>query len=173
MLILSTFEMLYLKREEKKKKTLCLDLLYLSFSMCFVELILVWQYFKSETGNKMERCPKSFYTGNKEDISDMWEPCYRFRDTTVSWSAWAVQRNFVSAWNESLHAVKLTLLCVLCLGYPGQDFDWADYLKQCGAEAAPQSCFPSVRFSCRKASFLLGKLYVWFQLEEPLCMFLN
>ncbi|NXH20169.1 SMBT1 protein, partial [Bucco capensis] len=28
-------------------------------------------------------------------------------------------------------------------GYPGQDFDWADYLKQCGAEAAPQSCFPS------------------------------
>ncbi|NXN91578.1 SMBT1 protein, partial [Rhinopomastus cyanomelas] len=26
-------------------------------------------------------------------------------------------------------------------GYPGQDFDWADYLKQCGAEAAPQSCF--------------------------------
>ncbi|XP_058669144.1 scm-like with four MBT domains protein 1 [Ammospiza caudacuta] len=27
-------------------------------------------------------------------------------------------------------------------GYPGQDFDWADYLKQCGAEAAPQSCFP-------------------------------
>ncbi|NWY28272.1 SMBT1 protein, partial [Pheucticus melanocephalus] len=26
--------------------------------------------------------------------------------------------------------------------YPGQDFDWADYLKQCGAEAAPQSCFP-------------------------------
>lgn len=30
------------------------------------------------------------------------------------------------------------------LGYPGQDFDWADYLKQCGAEAAPQSCFPCV-----------------------------
>ncbi|NXC64505.1 SMBT1 protein, partial [Aleadryas rufinucha] len=29
-------------------------------------------------------------------------------------------------------------------GYPGQDFDWADYLKQCGAEAAPQSCFPSL-----------------------------
>ncbi|XP_071611745.1 scm-like with four MBT domains protein 1 [Heliangelus exortis] len=27
-------------------------------------------------------------------------------------------------------------------GYPGQDFDWADYLKQCGAEAAPQTCFP-------------------------------
>nr|KAF6421188.1 Scm like with four mbt domains 1 [Molossus molossus] len=30
-------------------------------------------------------------------------------------------------------------------GYPGQDFDWADYLKQCGAEAAPQRCFPEVR----------------------------
>lgn len=27
-------------------------------------------------------------------------------------------------------------------GYQGQDFDWADYLKQCGAEAAPQRCFP-------------------------------
>ncbi|KAF6101073.1 Scm like with four mbt domains 1 [Phyllostomus discolor] len=27
-------------------------------------------------------------------------------------------------------------------GYSGQDFDWADYLKQCGAEAAPQRCFP-------------------------------
>ncbi|KPP78694.1 scm-like with four MBT domains protein 1-like, partial [Scleropages formosus] len=29
-------------------------------------------------------------------------------------------------------------------GYQGQDFDWADYLKQCGAEAAPQHCFPPV-----------------------------
>ncbi|KAJ8409396.1 hypothetical protein AAFF_G00235940 [Aldrovandia affinis] len=28
-------------------------------------------------------------------------------------------------------------------GYQGQDFDWADYLKQCGAEAAPQHCFPA------------------------------
>ncbi|XP_036389742.1 scm-like with four MBT domains protein 1 [Megalops cyprinoides] len=28
-------------------------------------------------------------------------------------------------------------------GYEGQDFDWADYLKQCGAEAAPQHCFPT------------------------------
>ncbi|XP_048878472.1 scm-like with four MBT domains protein 1 isoform X3 [Brienomyrus brachyistius] len=27
-------------------------------------------------------------------------------------------------------------------GYQGQDFDWADYLKQCGTEAAPQHCFP-------------------------------
>uniref|UniRef100_A0A673ZRP9 Scm like with four mbt domains 1 n=1 Tax=Salmo trutta TaxID=8032 RepID=A0A673ZRP9_SALTR len=29
-------------------------------------------------------------------------------------------------------------------GYQGQDFDWADYLKQCEAEAAPQNCFPTV-----------------------------
>uniref|UniRef100_A0A6Q2XFT6 SAM domain-containing protein n=1 Tax=Esox lucius TaxID=8010 RepID=A0A6Q2XFT6_ESOLU len=28
-------------------------------------------------------------------------------------------------------------------GYQGQDFDWADYLKQCEAEAAPQNCFPT------------------------------
>nr|XP_029539135.1 scm-like with four MBT domains protein 1 isoform X2 [Oncorhynchus nerka] len=27
-------------------------------------------------------------------------------------------------------------------GYKGQDFDWAYYLKQCGAEGAPESCFP-------------------------------
>uniref|UniRef100_A0A8C7VAQ9 SLED domain-containing protein n=1 Tax=Oncorhynchus mykiss TaxID=8022 RepID=A0A8C7VAQ9_ONCMY len=27
-------------------------------------------------------------------------------------------------------------------GYQGQDFDWAYYLKQCGAEGAPESCFP-------------------------------
>ncbi|XP_077120607.1 scm-like with four MBT domains protein 2 isoform X2 [Ranitomeya variabilis] len=26
-------------------------------------------------------------------------------------------------------------------GYPEQDFDWADYQKQCGAEAAPHTCF--------------------------------
>uniref|UniRef100_A0A674NRL0 Scm like with four mbt domains 1 n=1 Tax=Takifugu rubripes TaxID=31033 RepID=A0A674NRL0_TAKRU len=29
-------------------------------------------------------------------------------------------------------------------GYQGPDFDWADYLKQCEAEAAPQNCFPTV-----------------------------
>ncbi|XP_061583864.1 scm-like with four MBT domains protein 1 isoform X2 [Cololabis saira] len=28
-------------------------------------------------------------------------------------------------------------------GYRGSDFDWADYLKQCEAEAAPQHCFPT------------------------------
>ncbi|NXA47876.1 SMBT2 protein, partial [Nothocercus julius] len=32
-------------------------------------------------------------------------------------------------------------------GYSGQDFDWADYQKQCGAEAAPQLCFRNTSFS--------------------------
>lgn len=49
------------------------------------------------------------------------------------------------------------VLCVLCglvadgsflfcppAGYSGQDFDWADYQKQCGAEAAPHLCFRNV-----------------------------
>uniref|UniRef100_A0AAV2M984 SLED domain-containing protein n=1 Tax=Knipowitschia caucasica TaxID=637954 RepID=A0AAV2M984_KNICA len=30
-------------------------------------------------------------------------------------------------------------------GHQGPDFDWADYLKQCGAEAAPEHCFPTVQ----------------------------
>uniref|UniRef100_A0A8C4EHC3 SLED domain-containing protein n=1 Tax=Dicentrarchus labrax TaxID=13489 RepID=A0A8C4EHC3_DICLA len=30
-------------------------------------------------------------------------------------------------------------------GYEGQDFDWADYLKQSGTEAAPDTCFPDNR----------------------------
>lgn len=30
-------------------------------------------------------------------------------------------------------------------GYEAQDFDWADYLKQSGTEAAPDACFPDVR----------------------------
>uniref|UniRef100_A0A674P8A4 Scm like with four mbt domains 1 n=1 Tax=Takifugu rubripes TaxID=31033 RepID=A0A674P8A4_TAKRU len=31
-------------------------------------------------------------------------------------------------------------------GYQGPDFDWADYLKQCEAEAAPQNCFPTDQY---------------------------
>lgn len=31
-------------------------------------------------------------------------------------------------------------------GYQGHDFDWADYLKQSGTEAAPDTCFPDVSF---------------------------
>uniref|UniRef100_A0A8C4YVP0 Scm like with four mbt domains 2 n=1 Tax=Gadus morhua TaxID=8049 RepID=A0A8C4YVP0_GADMO len=30
-------------------------------------------------------------------------------------------------------------------GYAGQDFDWADYLKHSGTEAAPDTCFPDNR----------------------------
>ncbi|KAM7367338.1 hypothetical protein PAMP_015247 [Pampus punctatissimus] len=30
-------------------------------------------------------------------------------------------------------------------GYEGQDFDWADYLKHSGTEAAPDACFPDTR----------------------------
>lgn len=36
-----------------------------------------------------------------------------------------------------------TLFCCSA-GYSGQDFDWADYQKQCGAEAAPHLCFRNV-----------------------------
>lgn len=43
----------------------------------------------------------------------------------------------------------LSLYSIFChiswlSGYQGPDFDWADYLKQCEAEAAPQQCFPDV-----------------------------
>lgn len=74
-------------------------------------------------------------------------------------------------WVVCSHAVKLTPLPFIHLGYPGQDFDWADYLKQCGAEAAPQSCFPSVRFSCRQMSLLLCEWHCWFQGKEPFACF--
>uniref|UniRef100_A0AAZ3Q724 SAM domain-containing protein n=1 Tax=Oncorhynchus tshawytscha TaxID=74940 RepID=A0AAZ3Q724_ONCTS len=36
-------------------------------------------------------------------------------------------------------------------GYQGQDFDWADYLKQSEAEAAPQHCFPTSDHSFKEA----------------------
>uniref|UniRef100_A0AAR2JFR9 SAM domain-containing protein n=1 Tax=Pygocentrus nattereri TaxID=42514 RepID=A0AAR2JFR9_PYGNA len=48
-------------------------------------------------------------------------------------------------------------------GYQGQDFDWADYLKQCEAEAAPQHCFPSdPSDQCFKESMMLEAV-------NPLC----
>lgn len=37
-------------------------------------------------------------------------------------------------------------------GFQGQDFDWADYLKQSGTEAAPESCFPDVSSNRRRAT---------------------
>lgn len=52
-----------------------------------------------------------------------------------------------------LYLLLLPPICLLCppslfisthAGYQGPDFDWADYLKQCEAEAAPQHCFSTV-----------------------------
>uniref|UniRef100_A0A672JYR1 Scm like with four mbt domains 1 n=1 Tax=Sinocyclocheilus grahami TaxID=75366 RepID=A0A672JYR1_SINGR len=49
------------------------------------------------------------------------------------------------------------------LGFQGQDFDWADYLKQCEAEAAPQQCFPpDPSDQCIKESMMLEAV-------NPLC----
>ncbi|XP_076847146.1 scm-like with four MBT domains protein 1 isoform X2 [Brachyhypopomus gauderio] len=48
-------------------------------------------------------------------------------------------------------------------GYPAQDFDWAEYLKQCEAEAAPQHCFPvDPPDQCFKESMMLEAV-------NPLC----
>lgn len=44
--------------------------------------------------------------------------------------------------------LKNTVVLERPRGYEGQDFDWADYLKQSGTEAAPDTCFPDVRSSC-------------------------
>ncbi|XP_018603004.1 scm-like with four MBT domains protein 2 isoform X2 [Scleropages formosus] len=47
-------------------------------------------------------------------------------------------------------------------GYPGQDFDWADYLKQSSTEPAPEACFPEVRHS---RGFVKG---MWLEAVNPL-----
>ncbi|XP_028854141.1 scm-like with four MBT domains protein 1 isoform X2 [Denticeps clupeoides] len=48
-------------------------------------------------------------------------------------------------------------------GFQGQDFDWAHYLKQCGAEAAPENCFPAEQMDhCFKESSMLEAV-------DPLC----
>ncbi|XP_075929521.1 scm-like with four MBT domains protein 2 isoform X2 [Petromyzon marinus] len=39
-------------------------------------------------------------------------------------------------------SLKNGVPCTPPPGYEGQDFDWAEYLKSSGAEAAPGSCFP-------------------------------
>ncbi len=46
--------------------------------------------------------------------------------------------------------LSLYLICFFSMshflsGFESQDFDWADYLKHTGAEAAPDVCFPNVR----------------------------
>lgn len=43
-------------------------------------------------------------------------------------------------------------------GYEGQDFDWADYLKQGGTEAAPDAGFPDVRPAGSDAFFQTEKV---------------
>ncbi|XP_062401897.1 scm-like with four MBT domains protein 1 [Sardina pilchardus] len=49
------------------------------------------------------------------------------------------------------------------LGFQGQDFDWADYLKQHEAEAAPQQCFPpEPSDQCFKEAMMLEAV-------NPLC----
>ncbi|XP_053530101.1 scm-like with four MBT domains protein 1 isoform X2 [Ictalurus punctatus] len=48
-------------------------------------------------------------------------------------------------------------------GFQGQDFDWADYLKQCEAEPAPQHCFPSdPSDQCYRESMMLEAV-------DPVC----
>ncbi|XP_061108826.1 scm-like with four MBT domains protein 2 isoform X2 [Conger conger] len=47
-------------------------------------------------------------------------------------------------------------------GYQSQDFDWADYLKQSGTEAAPDACFPNMSNS---RGFSEG---VWLEVVNPL-----
>ncbi|GAB0175496.1 scm-like with four MBT domains protein 2 [Grus japonensis] len=40
-------------------------------------------------------------------------------------------------------------------GYSGQDFDWADYQKQCGAEAAPHLCFRNVSLQMPSPEYIV------------------
>ncbi|KAK7915432.1 hypothetical protein WMY93_011193 [Mugilogobius chulae] len=47
--------------------------------------------------------------------------------------------------------------------HQGADFDWADYLKQCGAEAAPQNCFPA-HVHVATVTRVKGQ-YMWLGLE--------
>lgn len=49
----------------------------------------------------------------------------------------------LSLWREAVAKSTFFLSCCPA-GYSGQDFDWADYQKQCGAEAAPHQCFRNV-----------------------------
>uniref|UniRef100_A0A9J8CNT1 Scm like with four mbt domains 2 n=1 Tax=Cyprinus carpio carpio TaxID=630221 RepID=A0A9J8CNT1_CYPCA len=44
-------------------------------------------------------------------------------------------------------------------GFESQDFDWADYLKHTGAEAAPDVCFPNSRGFCKD---------MWLEAVNPL-----
>ncbi|XP_061570308.1 scm-like with four MBT domains protein 2 isoform X1 [Cololabis saira] len=102
----------------------------------------------------------SFKTGMKLEMVSLWEQLQicpvsvtkvydevYFQVTLDDLSADAKPRSVVC------HAGSIGILPVQwCLkngmaqerprGYEGHDFDWADYLKQSGAEAAPEACFP-------------------------------
>ncbi|KAM5170661.1 scm-like with four MBT domains protein 2 isoform 1-T2 [Mantella aurantiaca] len=101
----------------------------------------------------------SFTTGMKVEAVDPTEPCH-IRPATVTkvfnnlYFQVTIDDLRPEAKNVSMlcHADSLGLLPVQwCLingvnltppkGYPEQDFDWADYQKQCGAEAAPNTSF--------------------------------
>ncbi|XP_040199277.1 scm-like with four MBT domains protein 2 isoform X2 [Rana temporaria] len=101
----------------------------------------------------------SFTSGMKVEAVDPTEPCH-IRPATVTkvfnnlYFQVTIDDLRPEAKNVSLlcHADSLGLLPVQwCLingvnvtppkGYPEQDFDWADYQKQCGAEAAPNTSF--------------------------------
>ncbi|XP_018421974.1 PREDICTED: scm-like with four MBT domains protein 2 [Nanorana parkeri] len=101
----------------------------------------------------------SFTTGMKVEAVDPTEPCH-IRPATVTkvfnnlYFQVTIDDLRPEAKHVSMlcHADSLGLLPVQwCLingvnltppkGYPDQDFDWADYQKQCGAEAAPNTSF--------------------------------
>ncbi|XP_062990760.1 scm-like with four MBT domains protein 2 [Elgaria multicarinata webbii] len=106
-----------------------------------------------------------FTVGMKLEAVDMREPC-SICPATVSK---VYNSHFVQVTLDDLHAEAraTSMVCHAdslgimpvqwCLkngahlsppkGYSSQDFDWADYQKQCGAEAAPESCFRNVSFS--------------------------
>uniref|UniRef100_A0ACB8FMF1 Scm-like with four MBT domains protein 2 n=1 Tax=Sphaerodactylus townsendi TaxID=933632 RepID=A0ACB8FMF1_9SAUR len=106
-----------------------------------------------------------FTVGMKMEVVDIEEP-YRICPATVTK---VFNKNFVQVTIDDLHpeTIKTSTLChadslgILpvqwCLkngvhltppkGYSSHDFDWADYQKQCGAEAAPEFCFKNVSFS--------------------------
>ncbi|XP_061494274.1 scm-like with four MBT domains protein 2 isoform X2 [Rhineura floridana] len=106
-----------------------------------------------------------FTVGMKLEAVDVREPC-NICPATVSkvFNNHFVQvtiddlRPEMSTTSELCHADSLGIMPVQwCLkngvhltppkGYSSQDFDWADYQKQCGTEAAPQFCFRNVSFS--------------------------
>ncbi|XP_054845207.1 scm-like with four MBT domains protein 2 isoform X2 [Eublepharis macularius] len=107
----------------------------------------------------------SFAVGMKMEVVDRKEP-YRICPATVTK---VFNNHFVQVTIDDLRpeASKTSVLChadslgILpvqwCLkngvhltppqGYSSHDFDWADYQKQCGAEAVPEVCFKNVSFS--------------------------